>query len=107
MSVSISELRVWPVTERQSELPWHSGPQNTPMAASKKTGLGTYPLGCDPCRGSAGLLQDGAAGVPVGVPATDTEDADATASDVEITTAVLMGQLLAVGWIVYCDQVNI
>ena len=47
------------------------------------------------------MLQDGAAGAPVGVLATDTEDADAATSDVEITNAVLMGQLLAVGWIVY------
>ena len=53
------------------------------------------------------MLQDGAAGAPVGVLATDTEDADAAACDAEITTAVLMGQSLAVGWIVYCDQVNI
>ena len=108
MSASISEVRVWPVTEIQSELPLHSGPQNTPMAASKKTGLGTYPLGCDDAcfAGFNGLLQDGAAGAPVGVPATDAKDADAAACDAEVTTAVLMGQLLAVGCIVYCDQVN-
>ena len=45
---SESEVSVWPVAERQPELPWHFGPQNTPMAASKKTGSGTYPLG-SPC----------------------------------------------------------
>ena len=53
------------------------------------------------------MLQDGAAGAPVGVPATDAEDADAAACDADITIPVLMGQLLAVGWIVYCDQVSI
>ena len=104
---SLSEGRVLPVTERHSELSWHAGPQNTPMAASKKTGLGTYPLGDIVFLGLAGLLQDGAAGAPVGVPATDTEDADAAACDAEITIAVLMGQSFAVGWIVYCDQVSI
>ena len=53
------------------------------------------------------MLQDGAAGAPAGVLTTDTEDADAAACDAEITTAVSIGQLLAVGWMVYCDQVSI